>query len=66
MKITQDVRDYAEEHGMTSVEAIEAGMDEKSGEFNDHGGRVYLPITDHHTPGSPTLSPRTTCPIDDH
>ncbi|OJY47795.1 phosphomethylpyrimidine synthase ThiC [Pseudonocardia sp. 73-21] len=51
MKITQDVRDYAEEHGFTSVEAIEAGMDEKSTEFTDHGSRVYLPITDQQTPG---------------
>ena len=51
MKITQDVRDYAEAHGMTSVEAIEAGMDEKSTEFIDHGGRIYLPMTDQHTPG---------------
>jgi phosphomethylpyrimidine synthase len=32
--------------GLTSVEAIEAGMDEKSREFADEGGRVYLPITD--------------------
>lgn len=45
MKITQDVRDYAEAHGLTSVEAIEAGMAEKSGEFRDEGGRVYLPIS---------------------
>jgi len=46
MKITQDVRDYAEVHGLTSVEAIEAGMEEKAAEFADHGARVYLPITD--------------------
>ncbi|ALE86515.1 phosphomethylpyrimidine synthase ThiC [Pseudonocardia sp. HH130629-09] len=45
MKITQDVREYAEAHGLTSVEAIEAGMAEKSGEFRDEGGRVYLPIS---------------------
>ncbi|MEQ3551842.1 phosphomethylpyrimidine synthase ThiC [Pseudonocardia nematodicida] len=45
MKITQDVRDYAEAHGLTSVEAIEAGMEEKAGEFRDEGGRVYLPIS---------------------
>jgi phosphomethylpyrimidine synthase len=45
MKITQDVRDYAEKHGLTSVEAIEAGMEEMSEEFADHGNRVYLPIT---------------------
>ncbi|WP_424184049.1 phosphomethylpyrimidine synthase ThiC [Actinokineospora sp. G85] len=44
MKITQDVRRYAEEHGLSSVEAIEAGMAEKSGEFADQGGKVYLPV----------------------
>jgi phosphomethylpyrimidine synthase len=44
MKITQDVRDYAEKHGLTSVEAIEAGMAEKSDEFGEQGNRVYLPI----------------------
>jgi phosphomethylpyrimidine synthase len=44
MKITQDVRDYAEKHGLTSVEAIEAGMVEKSDEFVEAGNRVYLPI----------------------
>jgi phosphomethylpyrimidine synthase len=46
MKITQDVRRYAEENGLTSTEAIEAGMREKSGEFADQGGRVYLPVVE--------------------
>jgi phosphomethylpyrimidine synthase len=45
MKITQDVRDYAEAHGLTSVEAIEAGMAEKSAESTEHGVRVYWSIT---------------------
>ncbi|GAB3679824.1 phosphomethylpyrimidine synthase ThiC [Saccharopolyspora tripterygii] len=45
MKITQDVRKYAEEHGLTSVEAIEAGMAEKSEEFTRTGGEVYLPLS---------------------
>src|ERR1700738_1469931 len=48
MRITQDVRDYAAEHGLDSEEAIEAalqhGMAEKSAEFAEHGNRVYLPI----------------------
>jgi phosphomethylpyrimidine synthase len=44
MKITQDVRDYAEAHGLTSVEAIEAGMVEKAGEFTAEGSRLHLPI----------------------
>ncbi|WP_158848346.1 phosphomethylpyrimidine synthase ThiC [Saccharothrix deserti] len=46
MKITQDVRRYAEERGLSTVEAIEAGMSEKSHEFTDHGNKVYLPVVD--------------------
>ncbi|RKT52266.1 phosphomethylpyrimidine synthase ThiC [Saccharothrix australiensis] len=46
MKITQDVRRYAEERGLSTVEAIEAGMSEKSHEFSDHGNKVYLPVVD--------------------
>ncbi|RZQ61881.1 phosphomethylpyrimidine synthase ThiC [Amycolatopsis suaedae] len=46
MRITQDVRKYAEEHGLSSVEAIEAGMREKSAEFGDRGGKVYLPVVE--------------------
>lgn len=45
MRISQDVRDYARDHGLTSVEAIEAGMAQKSEEFSRSGGRVYLPLT---------------------
>ncbi|WP_086822229.1 phosphomethylpyrimidine synthase ThiC [Allokutzneria sp. NRRL B-24872] len=44
MKITQDVRRYAEERGLSTVEAIEAGMREKSEEFDEQGGKVYLPV----------------------
>ncbi|MQA84863.1 MAG: phosphomethylpyrimidine synthase ThiC [Streptosporangiales bacterium] len=43
MKITQDVRRYAEDHGLTDEEAIAAGMREKAEEFAEHGGRIYLP-----------------------
>ncbi|APT91793.1 phosphomethylpyrimidine synthase [Corynebacterium phocae] len=46
MRISQDVKDYAAEHGLDSVEAIEAGMAEKSEEFADAGGKVYLPISE--------------------
>ena len=45
MRISQDVRDYAKEHGLETVEAIEAGMAEKSAEFGAAGGRVYLPLS---------------------
>ncbi|MCT2582643.1 phosphomethylpyrimidine synthase ThiC [Actinophytocola gossypii] len=46
MRITQDVRKYAEEHGLSTVAAIEAGMEEMSERFHDHGDRVYLPVTE--------------------
>jgi phosphomethylpyrimidine synthase len=45
MKITDDVRRYAEEKGLISAEAIEAGMREKSGEFREAGGEIYLDST---------------------
>jgi phosphomethylpyrimidine synthase len=46
MKITQDVRDNAEAHGLTSVEAIDAAMEEKAAGFAARGDRVHLPITE--------------------
>ncbi|MBS2532239.1 phosphomethylpyrimidine synthase ThiC [Catenulispora sp. NF23] len=47
MKITQDVRKYAEEHGLDTDEALSAGMAEKSAQFaaSSHEG-VYLPLVD--------------------
>jgi phosphomethylpyrimidine synthase len=44
MRISADVRAYAAEHGLSTVEAIETGMKEKSDEFTAAGGRVYLPV----------------------
>ncbi|QYN35370.1 phosphomethylpyrimidine synthase ThiC [Pseudonocardia sp. DSM 110487] len=44
MRITQDVRDYAEANGLTTVAAIEAGMAEKATEFTENGGRINLPL----------------------
>jgi phosphomethylpyrimidine synthase len=43
MKITDDVRRYAEEKGMTTEAAIEAGMRAKSEEFMESGGEIYVP-----------------------
>ncbi|MBB5038292.1 phosphomethylpyrimidine synthase ThiC [Prosthecobacter dejongeii] len=43
MKITEDVRKYAAENGMTDDEALKAGMDEKSKEFVEKGAEVYQP-----------------------
>ncbi|MEJ8606404.1 phosphomethylpyrimidine synthase ThiC [Riemerella anatipestifer] len=42
MKITQEVRNYAEENGLDTLEAIEKGMQQKSEEFKEKGGEVYL------------------------
>ena len=41
MKITEDVRKYAAEHGLSESEAIESGMQEKRKEFLEKGAEVY-------------------------
>jgi len=41
MKITQDVRDYAEKQGIEEQEALEKGMEEKAKEFRDQGSNIY-------------------------
>lgn len=41
MKITQDVRDYADSIGMNEDEALKNGMKEKSIEFLNEGAEVY-------------------------
>ena len=41
MKITQDVRDYAAEHGVEAIVAIDDGMAEKAAEFRQQGAEVY-------------------------
>ena len=42
MKITEDVRKYAAEQGIDEEEAIQKGLAEKSKEFVEAGGEVYL------------------------
>lgn len=44
MRISADVREYAERQGLNEVEALEAGMAEKSAEFASRGNAVYLPV----------------------
>ncbi len=44
MRISADVRAYAEEHGLSTVDAIEEGMQEMSEEFTRKGSQVYLPV----------------------
>jgi phosphomethylpyrimidine synthase len=46
MRITQDVRKFAAEQGLSDDEALAAGMAAKSEEFRAAGDRVYLPIAD--------------------
>jgi phosphomethylpyrimidine synthase len=41
MRISEDVRRYAEEHGVTEAEAIEKGMADKSAEFVQTGAELY-------------------------
>lgn len=41
MRITEDVRRYAEEKGLTEAEALEKGMADKSAEFVQTGGELY-------------------------
>ncbi len=46
MKITEDVRQYAREKGVTDEEAIRLGMAEKSDEFKEAGSEVYSSAAD--------------------
>jgi len=41
MKITQDVRDYAEKTGVATEAALQTGMSEKSEEFKKTGAEIY-------------------------
>ncbi|HYW03241.1 MAG TPA: phosphomethylpyrimidine synthase ThiC [Gammaproteobacteria bacterium] len=41
MKISQDVREYAEEHGYSEDEALRKGLEEKAVEFVRGGGEIY-------------------------
>jgi phosphomethylpyrimidine synthase len=42
MKITEDVRKYAAEKGLTDGDALNAGLQEKAREFAAHGSDVYV------------------------
>jgi len=41
MKITENVRKYAAEQGISENEALEKGLKEKSAEFVEKGAEVY-------------------------
>jgi phosphomethylpyrimidine synthase len=45
MKISQEVREYAEARGIGDTQrAVEAGLEEKAEEFRAQGARVYRPV----------------------
>jgi phosphomethylpyrimidine synthase len=44
MKITEDVRKYAAEQGVTEEEALKKGMEAKSKEFVEKGAEVYTKV----------------------
>ena len=41
MKITQEVRDYADNLGLDDDGAMKKGMEEKALEFRDRGSKLY-------------------------
>ena len=44
MKITQEVRDFAKQQGVSAENSIAVGMQAKAQEFNKAGGDFYIPI----------------------
>lgn len=41
MKITEDVRRYAQEQGIAENDALKTGMEQKAREFTERGSKVY-------------------------
>ncbi|HEX5783864.1 MAG TPA: phosphomethylpyrimidine synthase ThiC [Burkholderiaceae bacterium] len=44
MKITQEVRDYAAQQGLSEADALTQGMQAKASQFRERGGDLYIPI----------------------
>ena len=42
MKITQDIRDYAREQGLSEMDAVQKGLDSKAREFAEKGKEIYV------------------------
>ena len=49
MKITQEVRDFAKQQGVSAEHSIAVGMQAKAAEFNQAGGDFYIPIVNAST-----------------
>jgi len=45
MKITDDIRRFAAEHGVSADEAVQVGMKEMAEEFREQGGEIYVADT---------------------
>jgi len=43
VQITQEVRQYAAEHGLEDEDSLRKGMDEMSQAFLDKGYEIYIP-----------------------
>jgi phosphomethylpyrimidine synthase len=41
MKITEDVRKYAAQQGLSDKEVLKIGMEQKACEFNESGAEIY-------------------------
>jgi phosphomethylpyrimidine synthase len=41
MRITEDVRRYAEEHQLSEDDALQKGMEQKAREFTEAGAEIY-------------------------
>jgi phosphomethylpyrimidine synthase len=41
MKITEDVRKFAEEQKVSENDALQKGMEEKAREFRENGSEIY-------------------------
>jgi phosphomethylpyrimidine synthase len=43
MRITQDIRDYARDHGLGEDQAVQLGLEEQAQKFRELGGRIHVP-----------------------
>jgi phosphomethylpyrimidine synthase len=41
MKITEDIRKFAQERGVSESDAVALGMEEKAREFTEAGSQIY-------------------------
>ncbi len=44
MRITEEVRAYAAQHGVEEAEVLQVGLADKAAEFRKGGAEVYRPV----------------------